>query len=130
MFFSCDSLSSSPIIFGLPSCGQTGKGFPKLVAERTLQAGSTLIGSKVLSCVVCLVGSILTKQKFPVRRSWHRGIPLITGGNGWRIQALMQWAAAYDMPVAIAVAAWSAYVARPKTRLDTHADRSAAQRIS
>ena len=44
-------------------------------------------------------------------RPWHRGIPVITGGNGWRIQALMQWAAAYDMPVAIAVAEWSAYVA-------------------
>lgn len=29
----------------------------------------------------------------------------------------MQWAAAYDMPVAIAVVAeWSAYVARPKTQ--------------
>lgn len=38
-------------------------------------------------------------------------IPLITGGNGWRIQALMQWATAYDMPVAVAVAkAWGDYV--------------------
>eukprot|EP00435_Cladocopium_sp_Y103_P071133 s1096_g36.t2 len=38
-------------------------------------------------------------------------IPLITGGNGWRIQALMQWATAYDMPVAVAVAkAWGNYV--------------------
>lgn len=38
-------------------------------------------------------------------------IPLITGGNGWRIQALMQWATAYDMPVAVGVAkAWGDYV--------------------
>lgn len=44
------------------------------------------------------------------RDSISECIPLITGGNGWRIQALMQWAAAYDMPVAIAVAEWSAYV--------------------
>ena len=43
------------------------------------------------------------------------GIPLITGGNGWRIQALMQWATAYDMPVAVGVAkAWGDYV--PGTR--------------
>jgi len=36
---------------------------------------------------------------------------LITGGNGWRIQALMQWATAYDMPVAVGVAkAWGDYV--------------------
>lgn len=38
-------------------------------------------------------------------------IPLITGGNGWRIQALMQWATAYEMPLAVAVAkAWGNYV--------------------
>ena len=48
----------------------------------------------------------------PARRP---GIPLITGGNGWRIQALMQWATAYDMPVAVGVAkAWGDYV--PGTR--------------
>lgn len=45
------------------------------------------------------------------RDSISECIPLLTGGIGWRLQALMQWAAAYDMPVAIAVVAeWSAYV--------------------
>lgn len=88
--------------FVLFSCGSlSSHHFWNSRSERTPQAGSTLTGSKVLSCVVC----------------WHRGIPLLTGGIGWRLQALMQWAAAYDMPVAIAVVAkWSAYVARPKTQ--------------
>ena len=61
----------------------------------------------------------------PDDRWWHapkcRGnapncIPVFTAGNGWKLQAMMQWAAAYDFPAAIAISAgWSNFVKHVQT---------------
>lgn len=48
------------------------------------------------------------------RQNSSQCIPLLTGGNGWHLDAMMQKATFYGWPAAIAVAAnWSMYVAGP-----------------
>ncbi|CAK9043402.1 unnamed protein product [Durusdinium trenchii] len=38
-------------------------------------------------------------------------IPVFTGGDGWKLQAMMQWSTAYGIPAAIAISAgWSLFV--------------------
>ncbi|CAJ1399347.1 unnamed protein product [Effrenium voratum] len=45
------------------------------------------------------------------RHDWSACIPLVTGGAGWRLQALMSWAAAYGIPAAVGVSnSWGNYV--------------------
>ena len=43
-------------------------------------------------------------------------IPVFTGGNGWGLQALMQWSTVYGIPAAIAISSsWSNYVRHVQT---------------
>ena len=63
--------------------------------------------------------------KCPDGKWWHapkcRGnapncIPVFTAGNGWKLQAMMQWTAAYDFPAAIAIpGGWSTFVKHVQT---------------
>ena len=47
------------------------------------------------------------------RHDTSQCIPCLTASVGWRLQAMMQWATAYGMPVAIAIIpGWSTYVNR------------------
>ena len=52
-----------------------------------------------------------TQQLEACRHDWSACIPLVTGGAGWRLQALMSWAAAYGIPAAVGVSnSWGNYV--------------------
>ena len=45
------------------------------------------------------------------RQNVSECIPLFTSGNGWKLQALMQWSTAYGIPSAIGLSlGWSTYV--------------------
>ena len=49
------------------------------------------------------------------RTNVSRCIPTLTSSNGWRLQAMMQWSTAYDMPTAIGIVGdFSSYVKRVK----------------
>ena len=70
-------------------------------------------------------GSTVYYAKCPDGKWWHapkcRGnapncIPVFTAGNGWKLQAMMQWTAAYDFPAAIALpASWGLFVKHVQT---------------
>ena len=43
-------------------------------------------------------------------------IPVFTAGNGWKLQAMMQWSTAYGIPAAIAISGgWSNFVKHVQT---------------
>ena len=48
-------------------------------------------------------------------------IPTFTAGDGWKLQAMMQWAAAYGIPAAIGVSdGWSKFVSHVKSFRSLH----------
>lgn len=44
-------------------------------------------------------------------------LPIITGGNGWRLQAIMQWVTAYGFPAAVGISkSWGDFVSHGRTK--------------
>eukprot|EP00913_Durusdinium_trenchii_P014829 g13906.t1 len=58
----------------------------------------------------------------PACRSNHSEcIPLFTAGNGWKLQAIMQWTVAYGMPVAVGISStWGNYVKHSREQRALH----------